>query len=104
MIVREDVTAPSNFRSVERLDDWMKRHDRIGLSGIDTRALTRRIRSGGAPNGVIAHRADGRFDIPLLLEMAQGLAGARGDGPRHLGDHRDALWLGRRRLAAWVRV
>src|SRR6266550_1535236 len=46
MIVREDVTAPSNFRSVERLDDWMKRHDRIGLSGIDTRALTRRIRSG----------------------------------------------------------
>jgi len=78
MIVREDVTAPSNFRSVERLDDWMKRHDRIGLSGIDTRALTRRIRSGGAPNGVISHRADGRFDIPLLLEMAKAWPGLEG--------------------------
>jgi len=78
MIVREDVTAPSNFRSVERLDTWMKRHDRIGLSGIDTRALTRRIRTGGAPNGVIAHRADGVFDIPLLLEMAKAWPGLEG--------------------------
>lgn len=78
IIVREDVTAPSNFRSVERLDEWMKRHDRIGLSGIDTRALTRRIRTGGAPNGVISHRADGQFDIPLLLEMARAWPGLEG--------------------------
>jgi carbamoyl-phosphate synthase small subunit len=78
IIVREDVTAPSNFRSVERLDDWMKRHDRIGLSGIDTRALTRRIRTGGAPNGVISHRADGNFDIPLLLQMARAWPGLEG--------------------------
>ena len=78
MIVREDVTAPSSFRSVERLDDWMKKHARIGLSGIDTRALTRRIRGGGAPNGVIAHAADGKFDIPALLAMAQGWPGLEG--------------------------
>jgi carbamoyl-phosphate synthase small subunit len=78
MIVREDVTAPSNFRSVERLDDWMKRHARVGLSGIDTRALTKRIRSGGAPNGVIAHAADGKFDIPLLLDMARAWPGLEG--------------------------
>ena len=78
MIVREDVTAPSNFRSVERLDDWMKRHARVGLSGIDTRALTKRIRAGGAPNGVIAHAADGKFDIPLLLDMARAWPGLEG--------------------------
>ncbi|OYY67082.1 carbamoyl-phosphate synthase small subunit [Sphingomonas sp. 28-62-11] len=78
MIVREDVTNPSNFRSVERLDVWMKKHARIGLSGIDTRALTRRIRGGGAPNGVIAHAADGVFDIPALLAMAQGWPGLEG--------------------------
>ena len=71
MIVREDVTEPSNFRSNAHLDAWMKQHARIGLSGIDTRALTRRIRQGGAPNGVIAHSANGEFDIPLLLKMAQ---------------------------------
>ena len=78
MIVREDVTAPSNFRAVERLDGWMKRHARIGLAGIDTRALTRRIRTGGAPNGVIAHAPDGRFDVPALIAMAQAWPGLEG--------------------------
>ena len=78
MIVREDVTAPSNFRSVERLDGWMKRHARIGLAGIDTRALTRRIRAGGAPNGVIAHAPDGMFDVDALLAMARGWPGLEG--------------------------
>lgn len=78
MIVREDVTEPSNFRSVERLDDWMRKHSRIGLSGIDTRALTRRIRGGGAPNGVIAHSASGEFDIPWLLERAKAWPGLEG--------------------------
>lgn len=78
MIVREDVTEPSNFRSVERLDDWMKQHDRIGLAGIDTRALTRRIRGQGAPNGVIAHSASGEFDIPWLLERARAWPGLEG--------------------------
>ena len=78
MIVREDVTEPSNFRSAERLDAWMKAHDRIGLSGIDTRALTRRIRVGGAPNGVIAHSPDGAFDIDALLAEARAWPGLEG--------------------------
>ena len=78
MIVREDVTAPSNFRAVERLDGWMARHSRIGLAGIDTRALTRRIRGGGAPNGVVAHSATGVFDVPALLAMARAWPGLEG--------------------------
>jgi carbamoyl-phosphate synthase small subunit len=78
MIVREDVTEPSNFRSVERLDAWMKQHSRIGLAGIDTRALTRRIRGNGAPNGVIAHSSTGEFDIPWLLERARAWPGLEG--------------------------
>ncbi|TPG12319.1 glutamine-hydrolyzing carbamoyl-phosphate synthase small subunit [Sphingomonas oligophenolica] len=78
MIVREDVTAPSSFRAVERLDGWMQRHARIGLSGIDTRALTRRIRAGGAPNGVIAHSPDGVFDVEALLAMARAWPGLEG--------------------------
>ena len=78
MIVREDVTEPSNFRSAEHLDSWMKKHARVGLSGIDTRALTRRIRVAGAPNGVIAHSASGAFDVAALLEMARGWPGIEG--------------------------
>ena len=78
MIVREDVTEPSNFRSVERLDVWMKQHARIGLSGIDTRALTRKIRGAGAPNGVIAHSPEGVFDLAFLLDLARSWPGLEG--------------------------
>lgn len=78
MIVRQDVTEPSNFRAVERLDAWMREHGRFGIAGVDTRALTRRIRVGGAPNGVIAHSRDGRFDIPALIRMAQEWPGLEG--------------------------
>lgn len=78
MIVREDPTAPSSFRAMENLDGWMKRHARIGLAGIDTRALTRRIRAGGAPNGVVAHSPSGDFDLDALLAMAKGWPGLEG--------------------------
>jgi carbamoyl-phosphate synthase small subunit len=77
-VVREDVTAPSNFRAMQGFDMWMKVNDRIGLSGVDTRALTRRIRGSGAPNGVIAHNAKGEFDIDALLAMAREWPGLEG--------------------------
>ena len=77
-VVREDVTEPSNFRSLERFQEWMERQGKIGLSGVDTRALTRRIRLSGAPNAVIAHSPEGKFDIPALIHRAQGWAGLEG--------------------------
>ena len=77
-VVREDVTEPSNFRSVERFAEWMVRNGKIGLAGIDTRALTRRIRQTGAPNAVIAHAPDGKFDIPALVKRAQEWPGLEG--------------------------
>ena len=77
-VVREDVTEPSNFRSLERFTEWMERNGKIGLSGVDTRALTRKIRLAGAPNAVIAHEPDGKFDIPTLLTRAQEWAGLEG--------------------------
>ena len=77
-IVREDVTNPSNFRSAQHYDQWLKANGRIGLAGVDTRALTRRIRVAGAPNAVIAHNAKGRFDIPALLRKAQAWPGLEG--------------------------
>jgi len=77
-VAREDVTEPSNFRSAERFTEWMAANGKIGLAGVDTRALTRRIRLSGAPNAVIAHNPDGDFDIPALLARAQEWAGLEG--------------------------
>jgi carbamoyl-phosphate synthase small subunit len=77
-VTRELPTLPSNFRSVQTLPEWMKAQGLIGLAGIDTRALTRRIRDGGAPTGVVAHNPEGKFDIDKLLMLAQGWPGLEG--------------------------
>jgi carbamoyl-phosphate synthase small subunit len=77
-IVRQDVTDPSNFRSTQHFDGWMKANGRIGISGIDTRALTRLIRVAGAPNAVLAHSAKGDFDVPAMLARAKAWAGLEG--------------------------
>jgi carbamoyl-phosphate synthase small subunit len=77
-VVRQDVTEPSNFRAIQSFDAWMRTNGRIGLSGVDTRALTRKIRHDGAPNGVIAHRPDGQFDVAVLLETARAWPGLEG--------------------------
>ena len=77
-VVREDVTAPSNFRSEGTFGDWLAAKGKIGLAGIDTRALTRRIRLSGAPNAVIAHAPDGKFDIPALIKRARDWPGLEG--------------------------
>ena len=78
LIIRASITDPSNWRSNEHLDLWLKKHNLIGISGLDTRALTARIRDGGAPNGVIAHAADGVFDLKNLLDHAKSWAGLEG--------------------------
>ena len=78
MITRLTPTDPSNYRAMGHLSDWLKGHGIPGIGGIDTRALTHRIRELGAPKGVIAVNPEGDFDRDALLKMAQdwpGLAG-----------------------------
>ncbi len=77
-VVREPITASSNFRATQDFSEWMAARGKIGLSGVDTRALTRRIRLSGAPNAVIAHSPNGTFDIPALIKRAQDWAGLEG--------------------------
>jgi len=62
-ILRADITSPSNYRSTKSLDAWLKAHNIIAITGIDTRALTSHIRENGMPNGVIAHQPSGKFDM-----------------------------------------
>src|SRR5471030_2460261 len=63
VILRAGITAASNYRASRHLDSWLKARGIIGLSGVDTRALTALIRQKGMPNAVIAHAKDGQFDL-----------------------------------------
>jgi len=74
-IFREPITPPSNWRAKSHFDDWLKSTGIIGLSGVDTRALTRHIREQGMPKAVIAHAPDGDFDFEGLIETARNWGG-----------------------------
>ena len=77
-VLRADVTAPSNYRSLEKLDQWLKARGIIAICGIDTRALTARIREEGMPNGVIAHEPSAKFDLDKLKAEAAAWPGLIG--------------------------
>ena len=75
LIVRADAAHPSNWRSIEVLDRWLKRHNIPAIAGIDTRALASRIREKGMPHGVIAH---GDVDKEALVADAKAFVGLEG--------------------------
>lgn len=78
LILREDITGDSNWRSQNSFSGWLQSYNMSGVCGIDTRALTQRIRDTGAPNGVICHNAKGEFDIEALKKEAAAWAGLEG--------------------------
>ena len=71
LIIREPITPPSNFRSTRSLEDWLKDKGITGIAGVDTRALTRKIRLEGARNCLIAYAENGQLpDVEtLMLEL-----------------------------------
>jgi carbamoyl-phosphate synthase small subunit len=77
-LVREAVTSPSNFRSQQDFPAWMAATGRIGISGVDTRALTRLVRNEGPPTIAIAHSISGQFDLEALQKMAAEWPGLEG--------------------------
>lgn len=74
-IVKEAARRPSNFRSEESLDAYLKRHGIVGLAEIDTRALVRRLRDRGAMKGVLSS-VD--LDDASLIRKAQNSPGLVG--------------------------
>jgi carbamoyl-phosphate synthase small subunit len=78
VVVRAYSETPSNYRALATLDRWLKRHNIPGISGIDTRKLTARIRETGMPHGVIEHDAGAGFDLDALVRQAKSFPGLEG--------------------------
>ena len=78
LVVRANVTEPANWRAIEHLEHWLLSHGLPGIAGVDTRALTARIRDAGAPNGALAFAPKGEPDLAALHKMAAGWPGLEG--------------------------
>ena len=48
-VLRAEVTGPSNWRAAQPFDAWLKSQNLIGIAGVDTRRVTRRIRPASSP-------------------------------------------------------
>jgi carbamoyl-phosphate synthase small subunit len=98
-VFKADVTNPSSYRASVHLDQWLKRRGVIAISGVDTRALTALIREKGAPNAVIAHAPDGKFDIDDLKARAKAWSGLVGlDLAKEVTSGQSSVW----RETPWV--
>ncbi|HUZ73669.1 MAG TPA: glutamine-hydrolyzing carbamoyl-phosphate synthase small subunit [Stellaceae bacterium] len=78
VVLRADITEPSSWRAVQPLEAWLRANGIVGITGIDTRRLTRRIRDGGAPTGVVCHAPEGRIDLDALVTQARAWPGLEG--------------------------
>jgi carbamoyl-phosphate synthase small subunit len=78
LVLRVDITLPSNYRAAQHFDAWLKSHNLVGISGVDTRRLTRRIRDLGAPSGALCHAPDGAIDLAELAAKATAWPGLEG--------------------------
>jgi len=76
LIIRNLSPVVSSWRSEEALDSYLERHNVVGLAGIDTRALTRRLRDKGAMKGCIV--AGDNIDVDAAIAAAQGFDGLKG--------------------------
>jgi carbamoyl-phosphate synthase small subunit len=79
LVLHAPISEPANWRATRPLDAWLKAMNLPAVTGVDTRALTRRIRDLGAPNGVIVHAERGEdIDTDSLVRKAAAWPGLAG--------------------------
>jgi carbamoyl-phosphate synthase small subunit len=97
-VFRADVTAPACWRAAQRLTSWLEANGLVGITGVDTRRVTRLLRDHGATNAAIMHAPDGKLDLELLKLEAKKWPGLVGMDlvpevtARQRYDWREGMW------------
>ena len=95
VIFNSEITSPSNYRALHTLDEWLKKNQIVGLTGLDTRSLTNLIRDKGAPKGTITNNKKGKFNIKKLTNMSVKWPGLNGlDLAKEVSTKKTYLWKG----------
>ena len=78
VITRAKPTEPSNWRNELTFDVWLERNNITGIYGIDTRALTKKIRELGAPKALVHFNRNGFHDLESLKQKLNQWPGIKG--------------------------
>ena len=99
VIFNSEITSPSNYRSFQHLDAWLKRNKIVGITGLDTRSLTNFIRDKGAPKGTIAYSKKSKFHINKLINSTIKWSGLKNlDLAEKVTTQKNYIWKG---LKTW---
>ncbi len=99
VIFNSEITSPSNYRSFQHLDAWLKKNKIIGITGLDTRSLTNFIRDKGAPKGTIAYSNKSKFHINKLINSTIKWSGLKDlDLAEKVTTQKNYIWKG---LKTW---
>ena len=78
VVFNSNVTEPSNYRSIKKLDNWLKKRKIVGIVGLDTRVITNYIRDKGAPKGTIQFSRKSKHNLGELLNKSKSWNGLLG--------------------------
>ena len=99
VIFNSEITSPSNYRSFQHLDAWLKKNRIVGITGLDTRSLTNFIRDKGAPKGTIGYSKKGKFNINKLTNSTIKWSGLKNlDLAEKVTTQKKYIWRG---LKTW---
>jgi carbamoyl-phosphate synthase small subunit len=99
VIINSEITSPSNYRSLQHLDAWLKKNKIVGITGLDTRSLTTFIRDKGAPKGTISYSKKGKFNINRLTNTTIKWSGLKNlDLAEVVSTQKNYIWKG---LKTW---
>jgi len=95
VIFNTEITNPSNYRSLKKLDAWLKKNKIVGITGLDTRSLTNFIRDNGAPKGTISNNNKGIFNLKKLTNSSIKWPGLNGlDLAKIVTTKKSYIWKG----------
>ncbi len=99
VVFNSDITSPSNYRSFQHLDAWLKKNKIVGITGLDTRSLTNFIRDKGAPKGTIVYSNKCKFNINKLINSTIKWSGLKNlDLAKKVTTQKNYIWKG---LKTW---
>ena len=95
VVFNSEITSPSNYRSFQHLDAWLKKNKIVGITGLDTRSLTNLIRDKGAPKGTISYSKNGKFNISKLTNSTIKWSGLNNlDLAKKVTTQKNYVWNG----------